>query len=43
MILRKTEPYDPLCERCLKLQKITLAVVEVAQLALTGLAHQPAA
>jgi hypothetical protein len=27
MILRRTEPYDPLCERCLKLQKITLAVV----------------
>ena len=27
MILRKTEPYDPLCERCLKLQSITLAVV----------------
>ena len=26
MILRKTKPYDPLCERCLKLQKITLAV-----------------
>jgi hypothetical protein len=27
MILRRTEPHDPLCERCLKLQKIELAVV----------------
>jgi hypothetical protein len=27
MILRRTKPYDPLCERCLKLQKIELAVV----------------
>ena len=27
MILRRTEPYDPLCERCLKLTRITLAVV----------------
>jgi hypothetical protein len=27
MILRRTEPHDPLCERCLKLQKIKLAVV----------------
>ena len=27
MILRRTEPFDPLCERCLKLQKIELAVV----------------
>jgi hypothetical protein len=26
MILRKTEPYDPLCERCLKLTRVTLAV-----------------
>ena len=27
MILRRTEPYEPLCERCLKLHKITLAEV----------------
>jgi hypothetical protein len=27
MILRRTEPYDPLCERCLKLTRVTLAVV----------------
>jgi hypothetical protein len=27
MILRKTEPYDPLCERCLKLTRVTNAVV----------------
>jgi hypothetical protein len=27
MILRKTRHYDPLCERCLKLQKVELAVV----------------
>jgi hypothetical protein len=26
MILRRTEPYDPLCERCLKLTRVTLAV-----------------
>jgi hypothetical protein len=26
MILRKTQPYDPLCERCLKLTRVTLAV-----------------
>jgi 5-methylcytosine-specific restriction enzyme A len=27
MILRRTEPYDPLCERCLKLTRVTCAVV----------------
>jgi len=27
MILRKTRPCDPLCERCLKLTRVTLAVV----------------
>jgi hypothetical protein len=27
MIVRRTEPLDPLCERCLKLLKIELAVV----------------
>jgi hypothetical protein len=27
MILRRTQAYDPLCERCLKQQKIKLAVV----------------
>ena len=27
MILRRTEPYDLLCERCLKLTRVTLAVV----------------
>jgi hypothetical protein len=27
MILRKTQPYDPLCERCLKLTRVTRAVV----------------
>jgi hypothetical protein len=26
MILRRTRPYDPLCERCLKLTRVTLAV-----------------
>lgn len=26
MILRKTQPYDPLCGRCLKLQKVEVAV-----------------
>jgi hypothetical protein len=26
MILRRTKPYDPLCERCLKLTRVTLAV-----------------
>jgi hypothetical protein len=27
MILRRTGPYDPLCERCLKLTRVTPAVV----------------
>ena len=27
MILRRTKPCDPLCERCLKLTRVTLAVV----------------
>ena len=27
MILRRTQPYDPLCERCLKLTRVTPAVV----------------
>jgi hypothetical protein len=27
MILRRAEATDPLCERCLKLQKVVLAVV----------------
>jgi hypothetical protein len=27
MILSRTKPCDPLCERCLKLQKVELAVV----------------
>ena len=27
MILRRTQRYDPLCERCLKLTRVTLAVV----------------
>ena len=27
MIVRRTKPLDPLCERCLKLQKIEVAVV----------------
>jgi hypothetical protein len=26
MILRRTKPYDPLCERCLKLTRVTRAV-----------------
>ena len=26
MILRRTQPYDPLCERCLKLTRVTLAI-----------------
>ena len=27
MILQRTRPYDPLCERCLKLTRVTPAVV----------------
>jgi hypothetical protein len=27
MILRRTRPYDPLCERCLKLTRVTRAIV----------------
>jgi hypothetical protein len=27
MILRRTEPFDPLCERCVKLTRVTVAAV----------------